>query len=120
MSTDPYHASALSWQVVALTNQLERERDELRAEVELRLGQIDGWKERLRASEAENERLQFEVTDWQERNERLSVEAGRLSVEVDGLRALLQRLYEWDHMDGAGDGPYWRDEIDKALGRHKE
>ena len=34
MSTDPYHASALSWQVVALTNQLERERDELRAENE--------------------------------------------------------------------------------------
>jgi len=57
MSTDPYHASALSWQVVALTNQLERSRDELRAEVELRLDQIDGWKERLRASEAENERL---------------------------------------------------------------
>ncbi|HYW89269.1 MAG TPA: hypothetical protein VFB50_15970 [Chloroflexota bacterium] len=75
-----------------MTNQLERERDELRAEVELRLDQIDGWKERLRASEAENERLQFEVTDWQERNERLSVEAGRLSVEVGGLRAAAREL----------------------------
>ena len=41
-----------------------------------------------------------------------------LRAENERLRALLQRFYEWDHMDGAGDGPYWRDEIDKALGRH--
>src|SRR5262252_1293113 len=91
------------------TEALIFDRERLRAEVERRQKALDDCVASLADERVENERLQFEVTDWQERNERLSVEAGRLSVEVDGLRALLQRLYEWDHMDGAGDGPYWRD-----------
>jgi len=49
---------------------------------------------------AKIERLQFEVTDWQERNERLSVEAGRLSVEVDRLRALAIEFARGHACDG--------------------
>jgi regulator of replication initiation timing len=41
----------------------------------------------------------------------------KLRAENKELRVLLQRIYEWDHMDSAADGPYWRSEIDKALGR---
>ena len=29
--------------------------------------------------------------------------------------SLLRRLRQWDHLDGAGDGPYWRGEIDRVL-----
>lgn len=31
------------------------------------------------------------------------------------LQNLLQRIYTWDMMDSAVDGPYWRTEIDKLL-----
>jgi hypothetical protein len=31
------------------------------------------------------------------------------------MRDLLQRIHDWDHMDTAGDGPYWRMEIRTAL-----
>jgi hypothetical protein len=31
------------------------------------------------------------------------------------LRRLLQRIHNWDQMDVAGDGAYWRAEIDAAL-----
>jgi hypothetical protein len=40
-----------------------------------------------------------------------------LEQQVERLRTLLRRIYEWDHMDTAADGPYWRSEIDKALAR---
>ena len=35
--------------------------------------------------------------------------------ENERLRALLLRIRDWDHMDTAGDGAYWRSEINKAL-----
>jgi len=44
----------------------------------------------------------------------------RAVIERAELRALLRRLYEWDHMDSAADGDFWRGEIDKALGRDKD
>jgi len=47
-------------------------------------------------------------------------ERSELRAENEWLRALLRRLYEWDHMDSAGDGPFWRGEINKALGRGKD
>ena len=28
---------------------------------------------------------------------------------------LLRRIREWDHLDGAADGPYWKQEIDNLL-----
>lgn len=28
---------------------------------------------------------------------------------------LLRRLLQWDHFDGAGDGPYWRGAIEASL-----
>jgi len=40
--------------------------------------------------------------------------------ENERLRALLRRLYEWDHMASAADGAYWRNEISKVLGRDKD
>jgi hypothetical protein len=40
------------------------------------------------------------------------------------LRALLERIRQWDHLDGyadgSGDGPYWRREIEEALARARE
>jgi hypothetical protein len=35
--------------------------------------------------------------------------------ERDQLRELLKRIRGWDHLDSAGDGPYWKSEIDKVL-----
>ena len=40
--------------------------------------------------------------------------------ENERLRSLLRRLFEWDHMASAADGPYWRSEIEKALGNSKD
>ena len=39
----------------------------------------------------------------------------KLEADNAALRKLLQRLSEWDHMDTAADGPYWRSEIATAL-----
>ena len=35
------------------------------------------------------------------------------------LRELLLRIREWDHLDSAADGPFWKHEIDKALQEDK-
>lgn len=35
--------------------------------------------------------------------------------ERNRLRGLLRRIHDWDHMDSAGDGAYWRREIVAAL-----
>lgn len=43
-----------------------------------------------------------------------------LRAEIERLRALLRRLFEWDHMASAADGPYWRSEIEKVLGQPKD
>lgn len=37
--------------------------------------------------------------------------------EIECLRILLTRLRQWDHLEGAADGPFWRQEIDAALAR---
>lgn len=39
----------------------------------------------------------------------------RLTSRCAEFMALLRRLREWDHMDTAADGSYWRGEIDRAL-----
>jgi len=36
------------------------------------------------------------------------------------LREMLRRLSEWDHMDTAADGTYWRSEIAAALASQQE
>lgn len=41
-----------------------------------------------------------------------------LKQDNEAARELLRRLYNWDHMDTAGDGAYWRGEIDKVLRRY--
>ena len=35
------------------------------------------------------------------------------------LRSLLLRIREWDHLDSAADGAFWKREIDKALQEDK-
>jgi hypothetical protein len=45
-------------------------------------------------------------------------ERDRLRIERDDYADTLRRLRQWDHLDGAGDGPYWKREIDAALDRH--
>lgn len=39
-----------------------------------------------------------------------------LREERDRLRRLLEQIRQWDHLATAGDGAYWRDAIDRALG----
>jgi chromosome segregation ATPase len=39
----------------------------------------------------ENQRLQFDVTEWQEQCERLSVEAAQVSVDLDTAQAKIER-----------------------------
>lgn len=36
--------------------------------------------------------------------------------EVKKLRNLLRRIHQWDHMDSAADGKFWRGQIDEAIG----
>ena len=35
--------------------------------------------------------------------------------DANRYRELLERLRQWDHLDTAGDGPFWKREIDKEL-----
>jgi hypothetical protein len=37
-------------------------------------------------------------------------------IQIKDLKDLLKRIHDWDHMDYASDGPYWRKEIQKILG----
>lgn len=51
-------------------------------------------------------------------NESLQRVVEKMAREVERLRAgedVLKRIRQWDHLDGAGDGPFWKAEIDKAL-----
>lgn len=36
-------------------------------------------------------------------------------VAYESLKELLQRLLQWDHFDAAGDGTYWRKEIEAKI-----
>ncbi len=40
--------------------------------------------------------------------------------ERDALSAMLRRIRAWDMLDVAGDGAYWKREIDAALDGAKE
>jgi hypothetical protein len=44
---------------------------------------------------------------------------GTLLAERYAAHDLLRRLLQWDHFDGAGDGPFWRAEIAKVLTAEK-
>ena len=41
----------------------------------------------------------------------------KLRARVEALGTLLQRLHNWDHMDTAADGPFWRREIASVLAK---
>lgn len=45
---------------------------------------------------------------------------GSVQSEKCKLKALLVRLYQWDMMDAAADGKYWREEMEKLGIRHPE
>lgn len=77
----------LEWQLSEATKANERLREHQREAAEALVGEAT-LHGRIKELEASNERL----------------------------RSLLARLYTWDMMDSA-DGPYWRREIDAALGR---
>lgn len=59
-------------------------------------------RDQLRAADEVTERLRCQLAGAVERAEK--------------AEALLKRLSEWDHMQTAGDGPYWRREIADLLG----
>jgi hypothetical protein len=37
--------------------------------------------------------------------------------QLDPFRVLLYRIRQWDHLDTAADGDYWKTEIDKVMGQ---
>lgn len=45
----------------------------------------------------------------------LKADRDRLTARVAELEAVLKWIRQWDHLDTAGDGPYWKDTIDAAL-----
>lgn len=45
----------------------------------------------------------------------LLAERDTLRAENTRLRSVLERLFQWDHFDAAGDGSFWRKEITTAL-----
>ena len=109
----------------AAVQRLASECDELRVENEQLRAERDAIKAVLRLQEhitilteegqREIERLRASVD---QHNEVLREQTERAVAAEDSgerLRALLRRLYEWDHMDSAGDGPYWRSEIERVL-----
>lgn len=49
-------------------------------------------------------------------DERLMANA-RLIAAAPELLGLLQRLRQWDHLNGVADGPYWQAEIDTAIAK---
>lgn len=49
--------------------------------------------------------------------ERASWVVADLVRQREMLRDLLKRIYDWDMMDVAADGNYWRKEIEEALKR---
>ena len=59
------------------------------------------------------------VVRWTAHNEPMfavtRTEIAALEAKLEAVERLLRRLHEWDMMDVAGDGPYWRREIDAAL-----
>lgn len=74
--------------------------------------------ERGRAFVAENYREKV-VPNELAAAERATIDNERLNAEHSiGIKALalLARITGWDHFDAAGDGAYWRDEIQKVLG----
>ena len=125
MSTDPYHASALSWQVVALTNQLERERDELRAENK-RLRAALEWIESVQCIDACHhvpvmKRKAAEALEHR-LNERLRERDLEMLIEYDRQRKEAERL--WAALEQIATGPMdvWgaREVATAALADHKE
>lgn len=87
----------------------------LRAEAE----RLRSWSKSAQEAFERGHRLEDEVERYQTLlRETLEIwhdEEAKLRAENERLRTLLQRLYEWDHMDSAADGVFWRSEIDKVL-----
>ena len=44
-----------------------------------------------------------------------AAELRRLHAEVERLRALLQRIRQWDMLGASADGAFWQREIDAVL-----
>jgi oligoendopeptidase F len=62
-------------------------------------------------------RLEASLTDERKLRERDREQLREAVERAEKAEALLRRLYSWDHMQTAGDGPYWKREIDALLGR---
>jgi uncharacterized small protein (DUF1192 family) len=80
----------------------------------------DSDAERVKALEAEVLRLKAELEDWKDGAAIEAQRADEMQAKLRVADGLLRRLAEWDHMQSAGDGPYWLNEIAKALDRLKE
>jgi hypothetical protein len=114
--------------------QAERELAEEREEHSATRESVNGWREareaeRVVKEQAERERdemVQVAANYEAERDEQFSgrVQANRRARDAEArvreLTALLGRIRQWDHLDGAGDGPFWKREIDAALAATKE
>lgn len=47
--------------------------------------------------------------------EKLNRENRQLIAQRESLVGLLERILQWDHFDAAGDGDYWRREIQSSI-----
>jgi hypothetical protein len=65
---------------------------------------IQATKNAARAEQAEKAFAKYHDDEWD-----------ALEARAEQAENLLKRLSEWDHMQTASDGPYWLDEIAKAL-----
>lgn len=67
--------------------------------------------------EEENARLRARIRELEDHTNHGSTLASLKEAceQVDRYRELLRRIRQWDHLDTAGDGPFWKREIDKVL-----
>jgi hypothetical protein len=44
----------------------------------------------------------------------------RLIIAAPDMLNLLKQLRQWDHLDSAGDGPFWKEQIDAVIKKATE
>jgi len=75
--------------------------------------------QRLRAelaqARANHQAAEADALEWAQLADRQRVELGQLRAVNQALRGVVERLLQWDHFDGAADGPFWRTQLAVAL-----
>lgn len=76
------------------------------------------WKTRYERAKAELQQAREQIVRLDALIDKgLFAELSEARTEAQAMRELLGRIRQWDHLDGAADGPYWKGEIANALAR---